>query len=182
LIARPVACGPAALISISEGGLVAVVAVSDVQGLVLKGIPQRLDNLNVVDAAKGVSLAVVTGEVGHRGGGRPALEECFHLAVPVTIDEEDRAGVRADGADEPEAVFLGSAEGLLVGEDDAPIPGLKPKAREDQAATVRGAFSLELLVVEVEGGRIVSNESAVLAPAAQRFGRAHVTAAVLVVC
>src|SRR5437773_7294658 len=68
-----------------------------------------------------------------------------------------------------------------MGKDDASVPGLEAQARKDQAAAKRYALTLELLVVEVERGLLVSEERAVLAPMLERFGGPLVAVAVAVV-
>ena len=68
-----------------------------------------------------------------------------------------------------------------MGKDDDSVPGLEAQARKDQAAAIRYALTLELLVVEVERGLLVSEERAVLAPMLERFGGPLVAIAVAVV-
>ena len=177
LVASPVGGCGAAFVTIAEGCFVTMVTIGDIEHLQFESGVERLDRSWIVDQAERVLLAVFPVEFSHRRGRRGALERALHPAIVVTINEEDGASVGPDRAEEAQAVFLRSAERLLVREHYPLIPRLEAQAGEQDPAAVRDAIALKLLIVDVEGGRVVADQRSVAPPAVQRCRGALITTA-----
>ena len=178
-----------ALFGVSDGGLVAVVAVGDDELLVGHGGEEEIDDLGIGDLPETVDDVVFVGdgEVGRGGvwsdhaadgfaGTAGSEDELFGGKGGVGVEHVDLLAVGAGGLEEGEAIGFVLGEGLLVAVDD--LVGVVVEVAEGDEAAAFADFGCAGdgvgLGVAVDGGLGLFGEDVVATPLVEGLGGAGV--------
>ncbi len=154
-----------------------MVPIGEVDPRLLQRCLELRDERSVVQGPDHVTLVTGTG-LAHESrwpARRPVFEQLGDGSPRVLVHAEDRAGVHARQSQEPEPVAPVLGDGLFVRAHDPPAELIEAKRPEEAAPPQARPAELEVVVVEVEGGRGVVPEQAFLDPLVERCLGARVT-------
>ncbi len=156
--------GRMSLVAVCERGRISVMTIGDKDGALADDPGYSVYRTGVADRPDLAQhpFGISGGE--HRFCCDVRVEDAVGLASGVGEQAEDLAQVRGGGAREVEAVGKRLGQRALVGEDHAVGEGVQADGGDEPTPTDVAAFVLPGLLNDVDRGRIVVHEDALLVP------------------
>ena len=158
-----------------------MVSVSDEHGLGTHQTSHGRDGGDVAHRPQPMDHAQVIDGFQRRDARRGLLEPILDFIFRIGIEAEYLAEVCLARSGEQQPVRLGAGHGLFVRIDLALAEALQPAACHEAAPGDGLAVEREHLVIDVDGCLGLAEQHTLVAPIAQKLGRAAVAIAVLVV-